>query len=211
MDLKNPFRRGPKPNKPMDTDHTSKAEQENATADTMQHDAPSPDTTDATEVQSDSQSDVTLQAELDVLRTEHQALHDKHVRLFAEFDNFRKRSAKERLELIQFAGENTLKAVLPVVDDFDRAMANNEKVDDIEAVKEGLKLIHHKLLHILASQGLKPMEKVLGEPFDTDRHEAITKAPAPNEKMKGKVIDVVENGYTLHDKVIRYAKVVVGE
>jgi molecular chaperone GrpE len=84
-------------------------------------------------------------------------------------------------------------------------------VDDIEAVKEGLKLIHHKLLHILASQGLKPMEKVLGEPFDTDRHEAITKAPAPNDKMKGKVIDVVENGYTLHDKVVRYAKVVVGE
>lgn len=211
MDLKNPFRRGPKPNKPMDTDQTPKAEQDNAAADTMQHEAPSPDTTDAATTQADSQSEVTLQAELDVLRTEHQALHDKHVRLYAEFDNFRKRTAKERLELIQFAGENTLKAILPVVDDFDRAVTNNEKVEDVVAVKEGMKLIQQKLLHILAAQGLKPMGNVQGEAFDTDRHEAITKAPAPNEKLKGKVIDVVENGYTLHDKVVRYAKVVVGE
>jgi molecular chaperone GrpE len=211
MDLKNPFRRGPKLDKPMTTEHKTQDEQETLATESIANDGPSTDSTDAGTEYPDSASEVGLQAELDVLRTEHQALHDKHVRLFAEFDNFRKRSAKERLELIQFAGENTLKAVLPVVDDFDRAMANNEKVDDIEAVKEGLKLIHHKLLHILASQGLKPMEKVLGEPFDTDRHEAITKAPAPNDKMKGKVIDVVENGYTLHDKVVRYAKVVVGE
>lgn len=169
------------------------------------------DNLDATEEQADSQSDVTTEAELDVLRTELQALHDKHVRLFAEFDNFRKRTAKERMELMQFAGENTLKAILPVVDDVERAVANNEKSEDLQAVKEGLRLIQQKMLHILAGQGIKPMSKAPGEVFDTDLHEAITKAPAPTEAMKGKVLDVVENGYTLHDKVIRYAKVVVGE
>jgi molecular chaperone GrpE len=152
----------------------------------------------------------TLQAELDVLRTEHQALHDKHVRLYAEFDNFRKRTARERLELIQYAGEGTLKAILPVLDDLERAVANNEKVDDAHAVKEGVKLIHQKLLHILAGQGLKPMEDPKGQPFDTDRHEAITNIPAPSDDLKGRVVDVVEPGYTLNDKVVRYAKVVVG-
>jgi len=211
MDLMNPFRRGPKPNKPMTTENSTQEDQDTLATQTNATDDAITDSIDAGAELTDSESVVGLQAELDVLRTEHQALHDQHIRLFAEFDNFRKRSAKERLELIQFAGENTLKAVLPVVDDIHRAVANNDKVDDIEAVKEGLKLIQQKLLHILASQGLKPMDKVLGEAFDTDRHEAITKAPAPSDKEKGKVIDVVENGYTLHDKVIRYAKVVVGE
>ncbi len=211
MDLKNPFRRGHKPNKPMDTDQTPKAEQENPAADLVQNEASSPDMDDPDAAQADSQSDVAMQAELDVLRTEHQALHDKHVRLFAEFDNFRKRTAKERLELIQFAGENTLKAILPVVDDFDRAVTNNVNVEDVVAVKQGMELIQQKLLHILAAQGLKPMDNALGAAFDTDLHEAITKAPAPSDDLKGKVIDVVENGYTLHDKVVRYAKVVVGE
>lgn len=153
----------------------------------------------------------TLKAELDLLRAEHQAIHDKHIRLFAEFDNFRKRTAKERLELMQYAGENTLNAVLPVLDDMDRAIANNDKVDDINAIREGFKLIHQKMMHVLAAQGLKPMPDARGEAFDTDRHEAITKAPAPAPDLKGKVADVIEKGYTLHDKVIRYAKVVVGE
>lgn len=172
--------------------------------------AESPDTSaSATEQSQNTES--TLEGELDILRTEHQALHDKHLRLFAEFDNFRKRTAKERLELIQFAGENTLQAILPVLDDMSRAIANNESSDDIEAVKEGMKLIHQKFQHILRSQGLKPMEVKKGDPFDTDKHEAITKAPAGNEELKGAIIDVVESGYTLHDKVIRYAKVVVGE
>lgn len=150
-------------------------------------------------------------AELEVQRIEHQALHDKYVRLFAEFDNFRKRTAKERLELIQFAGERTLQAILPILDDLERAVVNNEKVNDIEAVKKGVALIQQKLTTILSAQGLKPMPDAKGQPFDTDHHEAITKAPAPSPELKGRVIDVVENGYTLHDKVIRYAKVVVGE
>lgn len=211
MELKNPFRRGAKASKPMDTEQTTQNEEIGPIAGSHSQDTQVPDSTDASTNHADSPSDITLQAELEVLRIEHQALHDKHVRLFAEFDNFRKRTAKERLELIQFAGENTLKAVLPVVDDFDRAVANNEKVNDVEAVKEGMKLIQQKLLHILASQGLKPMPHAQGEAFDTDRHEAITKAPAPSTDLKGKVMEVVENGYTLHDKVVRYAKVVVGE
>jgi molecular chaperone GrpE len=152
-----------------------------------------------------------LNAQLAAAKADAADLKDKWLRLNAEFDNFRKRTAKERLELLQFAGENVLKNMLPVLDDMERAIANNAKTDDIAVVREGFHLIHSKLLHILGSQGVKPMADAKGQPFDTDRHEAITKAPAPSDDLKGKVIDVVENGYTLHDKVVRYAKVVVGE
>lgn len=152
-----------------------------------------------------------LNAQLAAAKADAADLKDKWLRLNAEFDNFRKRTAKERLELMQFAGENVLKNMLPVLDDMERAIANNAKTDDIAVVREGFHLIHSKLLHILGSQGVKPMADAKGQPFDTDRHEAITKAPAPSDDLKGKVIDVVENGYTLHDKVVRYAKVVVGE
>lgn len=160
----------------------------------------------------DGREDVsTLQAELDAARAEAADLKDKWLRLNAEFDNFRKRNAKERVDLIQFAGENVLRNVLPVVDDMERAIANNGRTEDLATVKEGFHLIHSKLLHILGSQGVKPMGDLKGQPFDVDRHEAITKAPAPEPALQGRVLDVVENGYTLHDKVIRYAKVVVGE
>lgn len=152
-----------------------------------------------------------LNAQLAAAKADAADLKDKWLRLNAEFDNFRKRTAKEKLELMQFAGENVLKNMLPVLDDMERAIANNAKTDDIAVVREGFHLIHSKLLHILGSQGVKPMADAKGQPFDTDRHEAITKAPAPSDDLKGKVIDVVENGYTLHDKVVRYAKVVVGE
>lgn len=151
-----------------------------------------------------------LNAQLAAAKADAAELKDKWLRLNAEFDNFRKRTAKERLDLIQFAGENVLKNMLPVLDDMERAIGNNAKTDDIAVVREGFHLIQSKLMAILGSQGVKPMVDVKGQPFDTDAHEAITKAPAPSDEMKGKVIDVVENGYTLHDKVIRYAKVVVG-
>ena len=151
-----------------------------------------------------------LTAQLMAAKADAADLKDKWMRLGAEFDNFRKRTAKERIELIQFAGESTIKNMLPVVDDMERAIANNTSTQDIAVVREGFNLIHSKLLHILASQGVKPMTDVKGAPFDTDRHEAITNVPAPSEDLKGKVIDVVENGFTLHDKVVRYAKVVVG-
>ncbi|MCB0791025.1 MAG: nucleotide exchange factor GrpE [Flavobacteriales bacterium] len=152
-----------------------------------------------------------LKAELDVQRTEHKALHDKYVRLFAEFDNFRKRTAKERIDLVQFAGENVLQNLLPVLDDMERAIRNNDGTDDVNVIKEGFHLVRNKLLHIMGAQGVRPMEDPKGQLFDTDRHEAVTKAPAPSPGMKGKVIDVIENGYTLNDRVLRYAKVVVGE
>lgn len=152
-----------------------------------------------------------LVAELEKLKAENFVLNDKYLRLHAEFDNMRKRNAKERIELLQFAGENVLKNVIPAVDDMERAIAHNAGVEDVNAVKEGFILIHGKLLSILGAQGVKPMTDVKGKPFDTDKHEAITKAPAPVDRLKGCVLEVVENGYTLHDKVVRYAKVVVGE
>jgi molecular chaperone GrpE len=152
-----------------------------------------------------------FQAQLTSAQAEVAELKDRWLRLNAEFDNFRKRTAKEKLEMLQFAGENCLKNMLPVVDDMERAIANNAATTEIAVVKEGFLLIHHKLLHILGSQGVKPMDNVKGRPFDVDKHEAITKAPAPSDDLRGRVIDVVESGYTLHDKVIRYAKVVVGE
>lgn len=157
----------------------------------------------------DSQPD--RNEEVELLNSEVAALNDKHLRLYAEFDNFRKRTAKERIDMLQFAGENTLKNMLPVLDDMERAIQNNEKSDDIATVKQGFALIHAKLVGILVSQGVKPMGDIKGQPLDVDRHEAITSAPAPSAELKGKVIDVVENGYTLNDKVIRYAKVIIGE
>ncbi len=164
------------------------------------------------DAEADGREDISeLSAELAAAKADAADLKDKWLRLNAEFDNFRRRTAKERLELIQFAGENSLKNMLPVLDDMERAIANNATTADIAVVREGAILIKTKLLHILGAQGVKPMTDVLGQAFDTDRHEAITKAPAPSEALRGKVIDVVENGYTLHDKVVRYAKVVVGE
>lgn len=137
-------------------------------------------------------------------------LNDRFLRLYAEFDNFRRRSNKEKLEVISTANASLLKDLLPVLDDFERAVANNEKVDDIQVVKEGFNLIHHKMKNLLESKGLKAME-AKGTPFDSELHEAIANIPAPEEALKGAVIDDVEKGYYLHDKVIRFAKVVVGQ
>jgi molecular chaperone GrpE len=135
---------------------------------------------------------------------------DKYIRLYSEFENYRKRTAKEKIDIITNASENLLKEILPVVDDFERAIVNNEKVSEAETIKEGFELIHNKLYKTLTNQGLKPMDAI-EKNFDPDIHEAITKIPAPKNKLKGKVIDVIEKGYTINDKVIRFAKVVVGE
>ena len=151
----------------------------------------------------------TLRAELVVLRTEHEALHDKFMRLHAEFDNFRKRTAKEKLDLLNNAGAETIMSILPVLDDMERAIAHNAEVNDIDAVKQGIELIHQKFANILMVHGLKPMHGK-GEPFDPELYEAISQVPSSDPKMKGKVLEVVENGYTLNDKVLRHAKVVVG-
>lgn len=135
---------------------------------------------------------------------------DKYIRLYSEFENYRKRTAKEKIEIITNASENVIKEILPIVDDFERAILNNKDVSDAENIKEGLELIYNKLNKTLANQGLKSMDSIEKE-FDADIHEAITKIPAPKENLKGKVIDVIEKGYTINEKVIRFAKVVVGE
>ena len=131
-------------------------------------------------------------------------LNNKHLRLFAEFENFKKRTAKERMDLYKTAGESVLTALLPVLDDFERSIKANQKQED-----EGVVLIYNKLKSILETKGLKAMEDPIGTELNTDYHEAITNIPAPSDDMKGKIIDVVEKGYFLNEKVIRYAKVVV--
>lgn len=143
------------------------------------------------------------------LRQENAALNDKYLRLFAEFDNFKRRTQKERTELLQTAGKDVIISLLPALDDFDRANKAIESATDINPIREGISLVHTKLKNILAQKGLKEMESI-NTAFNTDYHEAITKIPAPDEDMKGKVIDELEKGYTLNDKVIRFAKVVVG-
>ena len=135
--------------------------------------------------------------------------NDKHIRLYSEFDNFRKRTAKERLEFLKVAGEDILQSFLPVMDDLERALKSNETATDINAVKEGVNLIFNKLKNTLTQKGIEPMVSA-GETFNADLHEAITNVPAANEKMKGKVIEEVEKGYYMNGKVIRFAKVVVG-
>ncbi|MGD1844250.1 MAG: nucleotide exchange factor GrpE [Salibacteraceae bacterium] len=135
---------------------------------------------------------------------------DKYKRLYAEFENFRRRTAKERIELIKTAGEGVIKDLLPVLDDFERAIASNEKSEDLTAIKEGFGLLHQKFANLLTGKGLKEVE-AYGKEFDLDLHEALTKIPAPSDDLKGKVVDVMEKGYYLNDKVIRYAKVVIGD
>lgn len=137
-------------------------------------------------------------------------LNDKYLRLYSEFDNYKRRNIKERSELIQSAGKEVIEAMLPVLDDFERAVKAMDQASDIQAVKEGVVLIQNKLNNILTQRGLKAMESV-GQDFDVDFHEAITKIPAPSEDLKGKVVDEVEKGYLLKDKVLRFAKVVIGE
>lgn len=145
----------------------------------------------------------------DVLKEELALANDKYLRLYAEFDNFRRRTTKERIELLQTAGKETIVALLPVLDDFERAERAMETSTDVNAVKEGVALIQSKLNNILTQKGLKPMQSI-GQAFDPELHEAITNIPAPTDDMKGKVIDEMEKGYYLNDNVIRFAKVIVG-
>jgi len=144
------------------------------------------------------------------LQEKYDTLNDKYIRMYSEFENFRRRTAKEKLEVMKTAGGDIVRDLLPTLDDFERAIAANENNEDINNVKEGFELIHHKLKHNLEQQGLKPMDSQ-GKEFDTEYHEAVTNIPAPSEDLKGKVVDVAEKGYFYHDKVLRYAKVIVGQ
>ncbi len=165
------------------------------------------DKREATGKKSKKEKKETIIAELSAKLEE---LSDKHLRLQAEFDNFRRRTIKEKAELIKSGGESVLVNILPVVDDFERALDSLKNIPDEDTGKQGTKLIYNKFIDFLKQNNIKEIE-AKNQDFDVDLHEAITKIPAPDETLKGKVVDVVQKGYLLNDKVIRFAKVVIGE
>ncbi len=144
------------------------------------------------------------------LGQQYNELKDKYMRMLAEFENFKKRTRKEKLEFMSVAAKDTMTAILPILDDFDRAKKNADDDSTTEVFTEGVELVYNKLSSVLSQKGLKAMESN-GETFDPEFHEALTEIPAPNDDMKGKIIDTIEKGYFLNDKIIRYAKVVVGK
>ncbi|MDX8340790.1 nucleotide exchange factor GrpE [Draconibacterium sp. IB214405] len=148
--------------------------------------------------------------QLEELGLKLQEVQDKHLRLQAEFDNFRRRTLKEKADLIKAGGETVLINILPVIDDFERAIDSMKDLSDDDAGKQGTQLIYNKFQEFLKQNNVKEIE-ALNEVFDVDLHEAITKIPAPSEELKGKVVDVIQKGYCLNEKVIRFAKVVIGE
>jgi len=189
-----------------DSQQTKKIEvEENLNEDQVQGAAEEEESSEeaAEEVQEEEKREATTEEKL-------AELQDRYLRLSAEYDNFRKRTLKEKIDLQKSANERLLEALLPVADDFDRAMQSVEEAKDIEAVREGMRLISGKFRGFLTQQGVKEIEAV-SKPFDTDLHEAITKIPAPSRKLKGKVVDVVQKGYFLNEKVLRFSKVVIGE
>lgn len=159
------------------------------------------DTAKESEAKAEETKEPTTEEQLEQLK-------DRYLRLMAEYDNYRKRTLKEKTDLLLSGSQSTVKAILPVLDDFERAMAN--QTDDAEAIKKGTELIFNKFNKVLESLGVKKIEAI-GAQFDTDMHEAVAMIPAPSDDMKGKVIDCIQNGYTLNDKVIRCAKVAVGQ
>ena len=144
------------------------------------------------------------------MEEQYAELNNKYVRLYSDFDNFRKRTIKEKADIISTASGSLMTELLGTLDDFERAMANNEKVEDADSLKEGFKLIYNKFAMSLKNKGLEPMD-CKGDVFDADKHEAITNIPVENKKDKGKIIDVIERGYNLRGRALRYAKVVVGQ
>ena len=160
--------------------------------------------------ESESQTD-NLAEQIEVEKQKSAELKDSYVRLMAEFDNYRKRTLREKSDILKFSGENILTALLPIVDDFERAMEAMQTSTDIDINRKGIELIYEKLLSFLTSQGVKSIDTASGSDFDTEYHEAVTTIPATEEDMRGKIIDCIQKGYTLNDKVIRFSKVVVGE
>lgn len=152
----------------------------------------------------------TVQDAVETLQSQLAAWNDRYLRLSAEFDNYRKRTMREKADLLQSAGGEVLKDLLPVVDDFERGLKAAATTDDMASLREGMQLVYQKMTDFLKRNGVSEMGAV-GEVFDTDRHEALTKIPAPDASLQGKVVDVIVKGYSLRDKVLRFAKVVVGE
>lgn len=162
-----------------------------------------------TKSKKDKADEPEAKSELELANEKIAEINDKYLRLYSEFDNYRKRTIKEKSDIYKTAGEDVIVSIISIIDDFERALANIEDNDDNKAHREGLELIANKFIKILEQKNVKEI-KAIGEKFDTDIHEAITNIPAPSDDMKGKVIDAVEKGYTMNDKVIRFAKVVVG-
>ena len=184
----------------------NKQEQENTdTPETQPQQEPSPETAEETFTVTRDQME-----KMEQLAKMVSDASDKYLRLAAEYDNYRKRTMKEKAELILNGAEKTISSILPIVDDFERALKNMETATDVAAVKEGVELIYNKFMTVLGQNGVKVIE-TKEQPLDTDYHEAIAVIPAPDEALKGKILDCVQTGYTLNDKVIRHAKVVVGE
>ena len=150
------------------------------------------------------------EAELVKIEEERNALNDKFLRMQAEFDNYRKRTIKEKMDIVKSGGENVLKDLLPILDDLDLAITHIDKADDVESLKTGIQLIKNKFATFIQSKGLSEVE-ALHQEFDTDKHEALTKIPVEDENLKGKIVEVLQKGYKLNEKVIRFAKVVIGE
>ncbi len=167
------------------------------------------DQQDQENVQQETEAGNEKEAEIVELKAKVAELNDKYTRLYSEFDNFRKRTAKEKKEIMDAGGEDVFKSMLPVIDDFERAIKSNAEATDIKAINDGVNLIYNKFKSTLTQKGLTEM-KSIGEVFNPDIHEAITNIPAPSDDMKGKVIDELERGYALNGKIIRFAKVVIG-
>ncbi len=165
---------------------------------------------DTREEQTGGDEGAVMAKELEEAKEQLEVQKDKYLRLSAEFDNYRKRTMKEKAELVLNGAEKTISSILPVLDDFERALQNMDQTTDVKAVKEGVEIIYNKFLKVLKENGVKVID-AKGQPLNTDFHEAIAVIPAPEETQKGKILDCVQNGYTLNDKVIRHAKVVVGE
>lgn len=181
--------------KPVQTEETVQPEEEQAA--------------DNEKAEEQPETEETPEDKLAAAETKIAELQDKYLRQVAEFDNYRKRTVKEKAELILNGGERTITAILPVLDDMERALKNMDKMEDVTAVKEGVDLIFQKFIKILGEQGVKKIDTENAD-FNTDIHEAIAQIPAPSDDLKGKVIDCVKTGYTLNDKVIRHAQVAVG-
>ncbi|MBD5284071.1 MAG: nucleotide exchange factor GrpE [Bacteroides sp.] len=194
-------------------DNTKNVNPEDVNAETFAVEEGEQLTDDAQPVEGDVQAEAvaeTLEDKLSSLQADLDKEKKEYMFLMAEFDNFRKRTLREKSELIKNAGEQVLKGLLPIVDDFERGLKASEGAEDPASIREGMELIYNKLVKYLAANGVKAMDTSDGV-FDADRHDAIASVPVPEEDKKGKIIDTVEKGYTLNDKVLRHAKVVVGK
>jgi len=201
--------------KNIDIENEEKLQQENTTAEDVKAEQQEKSSDEAEETsagaEESAETEETAEPKKEATAEEKLAeVQDRYLRLSAEYDNFRKRTLREKIDLQKSANENLLGALLPVADDFDRAMQSLEEATDMKGVKEGMNLIFGKFNGFLGQQGIKEI-KAVNKSFDTDLHEAITKIPAPTKKLKGKVVDVVQKGYYLNEKVLRFSKVVIGE